>query len=74
MLYQLFYYLFIFYGITPDGPGVGQKTTNSGGEQVVRPDFSPLGEPNTPIDPVYAGGIVESFVKYNQERLNRGLR
>jgi GH24 family phage-related lysozyme (muramidase) len=74
MIYQIFYWLFVFYGITPDGPGVGQKPPIPGGEQVVRPDFSPLGEPNTPIDPVYAGGIVESFVKYNQERINRGLR
>jgi len=73
MLYQLFQYLFIFYGITPDGPGIGQTPPIPGGEQVVRPDFTPDGGPNMPINPTYTG-IVESFVKYNENRLNRGIR
>ena len=80
MIYNLFYYLFIFYGITPDGPGVGQRPPIPGGEQVVRttpffggdddpgldPDlFANLGESKNPL--------IESFKHFNNIS-HKGLR
>jgi hypothetical protein len=76
MLYQIFQYLIIFYGANPGGPGIGsQDLPIPGGEQVVRPDFSPEDTPTTPIDPVYAtpvveskNSLIESFEKFSKKK------
>tara|TARA_R100000234_G_C4993299_1_gene176603 strand:- start:475 stop:1605 length:1131 start_codon:yes stop_codon:yes gene_type:complete len=80
MIYQLFYWLFIFYGITPDGPGVGQRPPIPGGEQVVRttPDF--VGDDDPGLDPdLFANlgesnnPLIESFKHFNNIS-HKGLR